>query len=152
MAVECLSGEVLTLLQDIVVEVGQDAGVEAYGIFYKQDHLHAGSLNIVVDIHAVLDELDNGEDKIGVAQPAKDIVEDAQVFVLHTLADAVRERREHHAVNVGELLLDASRYGKGVIVGISWHTDDKIDLGGIENFLGFLDGRHLGESRRIAEA
>ena len=89
MTVERLGSEILTLLQDIVIEIGQDAGVEPYGILHKQYHLHAGSLNIVIDIHAVLDELDNGENKVGVAQPAEDIVEDTQILVLHTFTDAV---------------------------------------------------------------
>ena len=152
MAVEGLGGEVLTLLQDIVVEVGQDAGIEADGVLDKENHLHAGRLDVVVDVHLVLNELDDGEDEVGVAEPAKDIVEDAQVLVLHALADAVGERSEHHAVDVGELLLDASRHGESVVVGISGHADDEVDLRRAENLLRLLDGRHLGERGWIAQS
>ena len=46
------------------------------------------------------------------------------------------ERSEHNAGNIGELSLDGTCYGKGVIVGIARHTDNKVDLSSCKDFFG----------------
>ena len=152
MAVEGFLGKILTLLEDIVVEVGQDGTVEAHGVFYQEYHLHACLPDIVLQVHLILYELDDGEDEVGVAQPAEYVIEDAEVFVLHTLGDAVGERGEYHAVDIRELALDIARHIEGIVVGIARHTDDEVDDGGAQ-YLGCLfGGRYLGEGWGVTES
>ena len=127
MAVEGFLGKILALLEDIVVEVGQDGTVEAHGVFYQEYHLHACLPDIVLQVHLILNELDDGEDEVGVAQPAEYVIEDAEVFVLHSLGDAVGERGEYHAVDIRELAFDITRHIEGIVVGIARHTDDEVD-------------------------
>ena len=43
-------------------------------------------------------------------------------------------------------------HGEGVVVGIAGHADHKVDIGGAEHMVGILDGAHLGEGGRIAQA
>ena len=74
--VQGLGRETLRLREDIVIEVRQHRGVEADVILNEQNHLHAGLADIVVDVHLVLQQFDDGHDEVGVAEPAEDIVED----------------------------------------------------------------------------
>ena len=106
----------------------------------------------MVEIHLVLDELDDGHDEVGVAQPAEHVVEAAHVLVLHAPGDAMREGGEHHAGYLGEALLDGAGHGEGIVVGIAGHTDDEVDVGRLQHVLSLLDGRHLGEGGRIAQS
>ncbi len=150
--VEGLGGEVAALLEYVAIEVGQDGGVEPHGVLYEQNHLHASLIHVVLDVHLVLDELDDGKDEVGVAKPAKHVVEYAEVLALHAPRDAMRERREHHAVNLRKLHLDGPCHGEGVAVGVSGHAYHEVHARGCEHALGLLDGGHLGERGRIAEA
>ena len=106
----------------------------------------------MLDVHLVLDELDDGEDEVGVAQPAEHIVEDGHVLVLDALGDAMRERREHHAGNMRSHQLDIASYGKGIVVGITGHTDDQVDIGILEHMVSLLGGRHLCERGWITQS
>ena len=152
MGVECLCGEVLTLHQNIIVEVGENGGVETNAILHQQDHLHAALADVVVNIESVLDELDDGEDEVGVAQPAEHIVEDAQILVLHTARDAVAERGEHHAGDRCETGLDGTRHVESIIVCIAWHANDKVYADRTKYLLCLLDRRNLRKRGRIAQA
>ena len=152
MAVEGFLGKILALLEDIAVEVGQDGTVEAHGVFYQEYHLHACLPDIVLQVHLILNELDDGEDEIGVAQPAEYVIEDAEVFVLHSLGDAVGERGEYHAVDIWELALDIARHIEGIVVGISRHTDDEVDDGGSQYLGSLFGGGDLGEGWGVTES
>ena len=101
MWIQGLSRKVLRLRQDIVVKVWQHRRIEADVVLHQQYHLHARLLDIMFYVHLVLYQLDDGENQVGIAQPAEHIVEDGHVLILNTLGDAVRERRQHHAGNVG---------------------------------------------------
>ena len=152
MAVEGFLGKILALLEDIVVEVGQDGTVEAHGVFYQEYHLHACLPDIVLQVHLILNELDDGEDEVGVAQPAEYVIEDAEVFVLHSLGDAVGERGEYHAVDIRELALDITRHIEGIVVGIARHTDDEVDDGGAQHLGCLFGGGHLGKGWGVTES
>ena len=150
--VQGLSGEVLTLDEQVVIEVREDGRIEADAVLDEEDELYARLLNVVLEVHAVLDELDDGEDEVGVAEPAEDVVEDGHVLVLHAAGDAVAEGGEHHAGHVGPEGLHLAGHLEGVVVGIAGHTDDQVDVGGVEHVAGFLGGADLGERGRIAHA
>ena len=152
MAVEGFLGETFALHEQEVVEVGQNGTVEAYGVFHKQNHLHPTLPDVVLKIHLVFDELDDGENEVGIAQPTEHVVEDGEVFILHTAGDAVGKRREHHAVNVGEVGLNGAGHGERIVVGIAGHTDHQVHIGGFKHLGRLLGCRHLGERGRIAQA
>ena len=127
-AVECLGREAFALREYVVVEVGQYGAVEAYAVLHQQYHLHATLVDVVLKVHLVLYQLDNGEDEVGVAEPAEHVVEDGEVFVLHALRDAMREGREHYAVHMWELRLYVTRHAERVVVGVARHTDYEVDV------------------------
>ena len=148
---EGFRGEVPALREDIAVQVRQDGGIEADGVLYKQNHLYAHLADVMVDVHLVLHQLDDGQDEVGIAQPAENVVEDAQVLMLDALRDAVGERCQHHAVDAGELRFHGSRHVEGVIVGIARHADDQVDVYRAEYFGSLFGCRDLREGRRIAQ-
>ena len=148
---EGFRGEVPALREDVAVQVRQDGGIEADGVLHEQDHLHAHLADVMVDVHLVLHQLDDGQDEVGIAQPAENIVEDAQVLMLDTLRDAVGERCQHHAVDAGELRFHSSRHVESVIVGIARHADDQVDVYRAEYPGGLFGRRDLREGRRIAQ-
>ena len=152
MGVEGLRREMLTLHQQIAVEVGQDGGIEADAVLHEQDHLHAGLRNVVLEVHLVLDELDDGEYEVRIAQPAEHIVKDAEVLVLHAFGNTVGERSQYHTRKVGELPLHRARHVERIIVGITRHADDQVDVSGLQHVRSLLNGAHLRESRRIAQS
>ena len=149
MTVERLRGEALALCEDVVVEIGKNRTVEADAVLHEQYHLHATLQYVVLEVHLVLYELDDGENEVGVAEPAEHIVEDAEVLVLHALRYAVRERREHHVVHIRKSRLDVPRHRERVVVGIARHTDNEIDVHGAEHLVSLLRGAHLREGGRI---
>ena len=150
--VERLGRKSLALHQYILVEIRQNARIESNRVLDEQNHLHAHLFDVVFDVHAVLNQLDNRENQVCVAQPAEHIVENRKVFVGHPSRDAVRKRREHHAAHVGMLLLDLPRHGKRVVVGVARHRNHEVDVRRLHHLAGLLDGRNLRERRRIAQA
>ena len=149
MAVERLRGEALALCEDVVVEIGKNRTVEADAVLHEQYHLHTTLQYVVLEVHLVLYELDDGENEVGVAEPAEHIVEDAEVLVLHALRYAVRERREHDAVHVRKSRLDVPRHRERIVVGIARHADHEVDVHGAEHLVSLLRGAHLREGWRI---
>ena len=103
-------------------------------------------------VHLVLNEFYDGQDEVGVSEPAEHVVEDAEVFVLHATRDAVGEWCEHHTVYVGESRLYVARHGKGVVVGIARHTYHEVYVHGAQHTQRFLGGANLCKCRRIAQA
>ena len=142
----------MALQEDIAIEVGQNGAVEAYAVLDKQNHLHAVFMDVVLDVHLVLDELYYGKDEVGVAEPAEHIVEDAQVLVLHAARDAVREGREDHTVDVGKRVFDVASHGEGIVVGVAGHADHEVYVHGAQHAACLLGGAHLCERGRIAQA
>ena len=152
LAVKGLGGYALAVNEDVAVQVGEDGGVEAYAVFYQQNHLHAAFLGVVFHVHLVFDKLDDGEDEVGVAQPAKNIVEDAEVFVLHSARYAVRKWRKHHARHQWETFFYGMRHGESVVVGIAGHADDEVYANALHHLFGLFNGANLLECGRIAQS
>ena len=152
MTVECFGGETLALCEDIIIEIGQDAAVKAYAVLHKQNHLDASFADIAVEIHLVLYEFYDGKDEVRVAEPAEDIVENAQVLVLHTLRYAVGEGRKHHAVYRGETRFYVVCHAERIVVGIARHTYHEVDVHCPQHLIGFLGGAHLRECGRITQS
>ena len=148
--VQSLGREILRLREDVVIQVRQHRRIEADVILDEQYHLHAGLLDVVFDVHLILNELDDAQDEVRVTQPAEYVVEDAHILVLDALRDTVRERRQHHARNVRGHPLYVACYGEGVVVGITRHTDHQVDVRRLQHVAGFLRRRHLRERGRIA--
>ena len=96
MLVQGFCGKFLTLPENELVEVGQYGGIKADGIFYQHNHLYADFLNVMLQVHLVFYQLDDGHQQIGVSQPAEHILEDAQIFMLHSFLNTVRERSQYN--------------------------------------------------------
>ena len=150
--IEGFCGEGKALLKDELIEGRQYAGIEADAVLYDQQHLHACRPYVVFQVHAVFHQLDDGEQQFRVSQPAEDVLEDAQVFVLHTLRNAVTERREHHDRRRRVILLDFPRDVEDRVVFSSRHHDDEVHLTSGHRLFGFLSAMHLEESRWEAKS
>ena len=149
MPVQSLLRKVLALLQYIIIEIRQYRTIETDRIFYQENHLHACFLYVMFKIHLILYQLDDRKNKIGVAKPAEDIIEDTQVFILHTLGNAMRERRKNNTMDIGKLTLDVARYVEGIIISIARHANHQINDGRTQHSL--FGSRNLSKGRRIAE-
>ena len=150
--VEGFGGKLETLLEHKLVEVGKDGGIVADGILHKEYHLHAGLQHVLFEVHFVLDELDDGEQEVGIAQPAEDILKDTEVLVLHAPGDAVAEGGQHHQRDLGETLLDVAGNAEHIVVFGTGHTDDEVEGSALEFNFGFFGRSHLEEARRKTEA
>ena len=73
--IEGFGGKLPTLLQHKLVEFGQHGGIETNVVFDEQNELHSTLFDVVIEIHFVLEQLDDGEQQIGVAQPAEHVFE-----------------------------------------------------------------------------
>ena len=149
MRVQCLRREVLALGKDIVIEVGKDRGIEADIILHQQNHLHTSLLDVMLYIHLVLYQFDDRQDKVRVTQPAEHIVEDRHILVLNTLRNTMRERSQYDAGDMRRQLFDVTRHSKGIVIGITRHTDDKVDVRRLQHLLRLLCRRHLCKRGRI---
>ena len=150
--VQRLRREQLALLEHELVEVGKHRRIEADRVFHQENHLHAHFFDVVLQIHFVLYQLDDRHEQVVVAQPAEHVLENAQVFVLHALADAVRKGREHHQRNVRMLFADGPRDVERVAIVRPRHTDYEVEHGIVELLPRFFQRGNLRESRRIAQA
>ena len=106
----------------------------------------------MVEVHLVLHELDDGEQQLGVAQPAEDVLEEAEVLPLHVAGDAVREGGEHHQRRVGELFLDAPPDVERVGIVGTGHADYQLEAHLLQHLRGLLLRTHLCEAWRVAQA
>ena len=140
----------LVLHQYVTVQIGQYGTVKTNAVLHQQYHLHTPFGDIVFQVHLVFHQLDDGHNEICVAQPTKDIIENAQVFVLHPTGNAVRKRRENDAMNIRKGIFNIMCYGKSVIVGGSWHTYHQVYRCGLKNAGSLFRGAHLCKGGRIA--
>ncbi len=149
--VQGFGGELQALLEHETVEVGQYGRVETDGVLHQQYHLHAG-FHVVFQVHLVFYQLDDGEEQVGVAQPAEHVVEDGEVHVLHALPDAVAERGKHDDGNGGIVRLYAQRDVEHVAVVRARHADNQVEDVPLQLLLRFLARGRLEEAGRIAQA
>ena len=149
MGVQGLSRESLTLGKDVIVDIRQHGGVETDVILHEEYHLHTSFLDIVVNVHLVLNQLDDRHDEVSITQPTEHVVEHRHILILDALGDTMRERCQHHARDVGVFGLDLTGHGKGVVVSITRHTNHEIDVCGMEHLVSLLRRRYLGKGWRV---
>jgi hypothetical protein len=66
---------------DDLVNIRKIARIKPDAVFDQQNHLNP-LLNILVDVHLILDQLDDGKKNIGIPKPAEHIIDGAEVFSL----------------------------------------------------------------------
>ena len=108
-------------------------------------------MDIIVYIHLILHQLNDRKDEIGISQPAEHIIKDTEIFVLYTFCNTMREGSQYHTVDVWELCLYSSCHIKSIIISITRHTDNKVNVYGIEHLRGLFDSRHLCKGWRITQ-
>ena len=152
MGIQSLCRKILRLGNDIVVEIWQYGRIETDVILNQQYHLDTSLLDIMLNVHAVLYQFDNGKDEVGIAQPAEHIVEDRHVFVLNALGNTMREGSQHDTRNMGSRLLDITGHSKSIVIGITRHTDDEVNVGSLQHLFCLLGGTHLRKRRRVTQS
>ena len=151
MGVERLGTEILALLLEELVEVGQDGGVEADAIRYQQDELYAHRVDVVLQVHLILNQLDDGDQQVVIAQPAEDLLEGGEVFVGDALRDAVAEGSEDDHRDVGIVGLDVARHVEALVVARTRHADNQVEAHGLQLGVRLVAGSSLGEAWRVAQ-
>ena len=150
--IQRLGGEGQRLVQDVFVQVGQNAGVEAYRVLHHQEHLHTCRADVVLQVHLVLDEFDDTEQQFRIAKPAEYVFECRQVLVLHPSCHTMAEGCEHHDGDVGVMAFHTACNVEHVVVLCRRHTDNQIYVA-IEHLFSCLGfGGHLYEAWREAKA
>lgn len=104
--VEGILEEFCVLQQDQLVELGQVGRVETYRVLDEQDGLHAAVGDVLLGVHFILDQLDDGHDQVGIAVPAEDVVEPRAILLLQTAVDVLREGGEQRDRDLGVAFLD----------------------------------------------
>ena len=150
LCIECLGGKLQTLLEHETIQVGQDGRIETNGILYKQNHLHSRR-HIVLQVHLVLYQLNDGKQKIRVAQPTEHIIEIGKIHVLHALAYAMAKRSKHHDGNRRIVFLNAQSNVEHIVVVRSRHANHQVKGGAGQFLFRFFLGSHLKETWRIAQ-
>ena len=149
MTVQRFFGEVLTLFKNIIIKIWQNRTIETYRIFYQKYHLDTCLLNIMLQIHLILYQLNNRKDQVGITQPTEHIIEDAQILILHTLGNTMREWSQHNTVNIRKLTFDIAGNIESIIISITWHTNHQIYNCRTQDSSCLFCGRNLGKSWRI---
>ena len=104
------------------------------------------------EIHLILDELNDGQQQLSVAQPAEDVFEGGEILVGHALGNAVAEGRQDDARNLRLRVLDATGDVENVVVVCARHHDDEVEGELLHLPQRLFLGRHLDEAWRVAEA
>ena len=151
MLIEGFGGKLHALLQHEFIQFGQDGGIETDVVFDKNDLLHATFFDVVIEIHFVFYQLNDGQQQIGVSQPTKHVFKIGEIFMLDARGDAVTERGEHNEGDMLESMLDASGDVEGVAIVCARHHDDEIKRIAMQFCPRLSLCAHLREARRIAE-
>ena len=145
--------ELTILQQHKFVDRGQVGRVVADRVLDQQNRLHATLQNILVGIHSVLDELDDGDDQVGIAVPAEDVVESRAILLLDTAIDILREAGQQHHGHLRIALLDDAREGKHVGLTHVVHRQNEVEttlrLQSLQRLRGRTDARQRGRVAHI---
>ena len=140
------------LLEHQFVQQGQVCGVITDRIFHQQDALHTASQNVVLGVHAVFQQLDDGNDKVRTAVPAEDVVDGGAVVLLHLPVNLLGEGREEDDGDIGPVFLHPVGEGEDVHLAHVVHRDDQVPaLPGIGQFQRLFGGGGAHEHRRVAK-
>lgn len=118
--------EFLTLLQHEFIEIRQYGRIEADAVFYQQNGLDAYLVDVMLQVHFVFYQLDDGYQQVGISQPAENVFERAEVFVGYAFGDAVTEGGQYHHRDVGILPFDITCHVETFVVACSRHADNEV--------------------------
>jgi len=115
------------LLQNEFIQIGKHRRVKTDAVFNQQDQLHSHFRHIMLQIHFIFYQLDDGHQQIRIAQPAEHIVERTQILIGNTRRNAMTERGKNHDRNMLVQALDMPPDVKTVIITRARHTDNEIE-------------------------
>ena len=119
--------EFAILQQHKFIDRGQVGRVVANRVLDQQNRLHAALQDILVGIHSVLDQLDDGDDQIGITVPAEDVVQSRTVLLLDAAIDILREAGQQHYGYLRVALLDDTREGKHIGLTHVVHRQNEVE-------------------------
>ena len=126
--------------QTITIEVNVDQGVGYHLVGLPDNAIKESSHRISAALKNVGHKLPGKKITINMA-PA-DLRKEGSAYDLSiaigilAASDKILAENLDQYIIMGELSLDGTCYGKGVIVGIPWHTDNKVDLSSRKDFFG----------------
>src|SRR3712207_5660228 len=72
--------------------------------------------------------------------------------MLHALGNAMRERRQDHAMYLREMFFYASGHVESVVIGVAGHANNQVYACGIEDGQALFNGAYLRKGGRIAQS
>ena len=140
------------LLENKLVEQRQIGGIVADGVFDQQYALHAAFQYVLLCIHAVFQQLDDGYYEVGGTAPAEGVIYAAAVAFLKFLPDFFRIRGEKHYRGIRSHLLHPRGEVEDVYRADVVHCDDQIETFPVLHHTESVGGRFgTFEYRRIGE-
>ena len=109
------------------IDRGQVGRVVADRVLNQQNRLHTTLQDILVGIHSILDQLDDGDNQIGIAVPAEDVVQSRTILLLDATIDILREASQQHHGHLRVALLDDAREGKHIGLAHVVHRQNEVE-------------------------
>ena len=140
------------LMQEYAVQRRQIGGIVADRVLHQQDRLHAVAQDVVVRVHPILDQLDDGDYDVRAVVPAEDVVY-ARLVSLRDLAEyLLRVAAQEHHGHFRIALLRFVREGEHIQLAHIVHGDREVELlPRLEHFQGLDRGLHPHDSRRVTQ-
>ena len=150
--VQSLGHEVFRLFKDDLVNIGEITGIEADGVLHEQDGLHADFPDVVVDVHFIFDQFDDGQQKVGIAKPAEDIIDNAFSGFIEFQGDFTGKGGQDHDWDRRVFQLDFFSKAEGIHFFGGKHDDDQVYFFLVKYFESFFLGGGKVKLRWVAKA
>ena len=140
------------LLEHQLVEQRQISRIVADGILYQKNGTHSLFEAVVLRIHLVLDELDDGQDQVGAVVPAEGVIDTRTILFEQLLVDFLgKGGQDHHRCIRTLFLYDVGKV-KNLVTTVV-HQDEEIvifllnHLHRLGNGLGTVERRRIGKAQ-----
>ena len=141
------------LLDQERVHVRQVGRYELHRVLDEDYHLDIGRVGIVLDVDAVLYELDHGEEHRRVSQPVEHVVDVRAVLALEDLGLAVvRRRRQRYERQRAVELLDLLCKALNAVASQIQHGYDEVEFEGLQQFQGLFLAAGMGDLGGIGKS
>ena len=128
------------MLQHQTIDSRQVGRIIADRILNQQDRLHPDPENIVIGIHPILNQFDNGQNQIGISVPTKDIVNGGTIFMFNAAINIFRIVDQQHERQIS--MQSFQLLGKMEHIQISdiKHTDHQVEIIPLFEYLNRFSG------------
>jgi len=151
MFVQCFCHKRTRLLKNILVQMRHNRRIPTYRVFNKKNNLNPNRIDIFFHVHSVFNQFDNSQEDIGITQPAKHIIDSAQIFVCQSLRNRRRKRSKNHNGNFGIFFFNIFCPFKRINAIATRHGNNQFKSTGAKQLIGFFFIRNKRKTWRITQ-